>query len=960
LWKPLFSAYFGFMFVAYLLFYNILMQFKATIFKTLCPGLFLFFCFSAFGQTISLKDSINFYYSKYQYRKALPFAELLRDQIKNEKGINSEEFGKSLNTIGDILNRSGKSKDAEPILIQALDVLKLSLGESNSEIGLANYNLGVSYWLQHNNKKAEPLIQTSLDIRKKVLGENHKDVGKSFEILGTINKDLSNYQKAETNYLKTLEIYKKVLPADDREMAGIFHNLGTLYRLMGAYSKSESNHSKALEIRKKTMGENHVATGQSYAALASVSSSLGDFIKAEKYSLLSLEIQEKTLGENHPNIGLLYVNQGSFYKGLGNNEKAEHYFLKGIEIQKKVTGEESIDVGNSLFNLGQFNSELGNFYLSEKLLLKSLDIRVKNWGKDHSDVGNSYNHMGKLYWNTGNIIKAEANFLLSKQNYLNQIQRNFPFMSDTEKESFFETLKEKQHDFTAFCISRQATNPAITGELFNQQLATKALLLNSSAKWKHRIKNSGDKKLFRMFDEWESNQNTMAKLALSPDPKVRAGIDSIQLKTEKLEKELSLRSENFSKLSERTVNTWKDIQNKLKPGEAALEIIRFKGIMNSKPVKDTSDPKKPIYRIKTLSDSIQYVALIVKPGLLHPEMVVLRNGDELETKFLSHYKFRITNRSLDELSYNQFWKKINAKLTDVKTIYFSPDGVYHSINLNTIWNPISSKYLLEEKDIRLITATKDLIHGVQEEDVNKLAYLIGFPNYYQNSAPTNLMAKEESRTPQLTYGLNLDADKQLAELPGTKIEVEKMQVLLTSNGWDAQALLAENALEGTLKEFFKPRLLHIATHGYFQPDTNADHNPLLRSGLMLAGAGNTIKGQNNSTGDDGILTAYEAMNLNLDNTDLVILSACETGMGEVKNGEGVYGLQRAFKVAGAKTLVMSLWKVSDDATQELMVAFCKNWLETGNKRSAFSKAQKTLKTKFTDPYFWGAFVMVGE
>jgi CHAT domain-containing protein len=176
-----------------------------------------------------------------------------------------------------------------------------------------------------------------------------------------------------------------------------------------------------------------------------------------------------------------------------------------------------------------------------------------------------------------------------------------------------------------------------------------------------------------------------------------------------------------------------------------------------------------------------------------------------------------------------------------------------------------------------------------------------------------------------------------------------------------------DASEKNLKEAKSPRVLHIATHGFFLPETEnteekvfgieagkLKENPMLRSGLMLAGAEKVIEG----SGEDGILTAYEAMNLSLENTEIVVMSACETGLGDVKNGEGVYGLQRAFKVAGANAIIMSLWKVNDDATQELMTLFYKYYAVSGNKQDAFKKAQLELKTKFKDPYYWGAFVLV--
>ena len=172
-----------------------------------------------------------------------------------------------------------------------------------------------------------------------------------------------------------------------------------------------------------------------------------------------------------------------------------------------------------------------------------------------------------------------------------------------------------------------------------------------------------------------------------------------------------------------------------------------------------------------------------------------------------------------------------------------------------------------------------------------------------------------------------------------------------------------------------PALIHIATHGYFLADAdlkgndamgvsaeNAKNNPLLRSGLILSGV--QAPGRDKSitdlqSNDNGVLTAYEAMNLSLEGTDLIILSACETGLGDVRAGEGVYGLQRAFLVAGANALIMSLWKVDDEATQLLMTNFYTNWSKTGNKQKSFKQAQQQLMTKYKDPYYWGAFVMMG-
>jgi CHAT domain-containing protein len=214
----------------------------------------------------------------------------------------------------------------------------------------------------------------------------------------------------------------------------------------------------------------------------------------------------------------------------------------------------------------------------------------------------------------------------------------------------------------------------------------------------------------------------------------------------------------------------------------------------------------------------------------------------------------------------------------------------------------------------------------------------------------------------------------LTPLPGTEKEVKNISDFFKSRKWVVNMHTGDDAVKAAVKSVNNPRVLHIATHGLFLNDIKPDdkdilgmegkrviENPLLRSGLFFAGASKAIEEGSNPTGyDNGYLTAYEAQNMDLDRTELVVLSACETGLGEIKNGEGVYGLQRAFQQAGAKSVLMSLWKVNDEATQELMTTFYKEWVSGKTKREAFNTAQKKIRDKYHYPYYWGGFVMVGE
>jgi hypothetical protein len=276
------------------------------------------------------------------------------------------------------------------------------------------------------------------------------------------------------------------------------------------------------------------------------------------------------------------------------------------------------------------------------------------------------------------------------------LKRYFPFLSDAEKEKYFETEKPYINVFKTFCVLRYTGNPLISQNLYNHQLATKAVLLNSSSKWRQRVKTSGNPELTKLFEVWNENRNRLNKLEQSTDSIERLGTDSIQNKTEQLEKRLSLISENFLKLAEKQDVTWREVQAKLNKGEAAIEIIRIQNFGVSETIVDTSDALKNEYKIKALTDTISYVALIVKKESEYPDLVVLKNGNELESKCVGYYKKCIQKRTLDTESYAHFWEKIARRLKGISKVYISPDGVYHKINLNTLKNPQSKKYLLDE------------------------------------------------------------------------------------------------------------------------------------------------------------------------------------------------------------------------------------------------------------------------
>ncbi len=422
-------------------------------------------------------------------------------------------------------------------------------------------------------------------------------------------------------------------------------------------------------------------------------------------------------------------------------------------------------------------------------------------------------------------------------------------------------------------------------------------------------------------------------------------LKTLQDEVNHLENQLTIQSKDFKKYLKIIPPEWKTIRDQLKDGEAAIEMIRFQW-------------RDQVY----YSDTAYYAAYIITKTSQYPEVVYLTDkAADLDNKYYKDYKNNIKLKLDDKASYNQYWKPIKEKLIGIKKIYFSPDGIYHLINIATLKNPETGQFLFDEAEIHYTTSGVDIIDEPAASKEIKTAVLFGRPTYKTGENNAATIAGNQTRSLVRNF-----RDNNIPDLPGTEAEVLAIKSAMDQNKIGVKYYLQEQATEDKMYQLHSPDILHIATHGYWSAAGESAtegyrvFNAMVNSGLLLTGVVNYYSNTNYPNTYDGILTAYEAQNMDLENTSLVILSACETSLGYLDAGEGVYGLQRAFRTAGAGSIMTSLWKVDDNATKDFMILFYQHYLKTKDKSAAFLLAQKAIKEKYTHPYYWGAFVMMGK
>ena len=397
--------------------------------------------------------------------------------------------------------------------------------------------------------------------------------------------------------------------------------------------------------------------------------------------------------------------------------------------------------------------------------------------------------------------------------------------------------------------------------------------------------------------------------------------------------------------------TFQDIESSL--DDSSAFVLNYKYIYNGFEGSNLNMPKKEVYYltfiIQAKSDDIIFLI----------DSIIIQNENDL----VDYYHNEVTKKSqktIFSFIYDRVWSNIDEQIApSIKKIYYNPDGIYNAINVSTLYDKKNNLYLLEKYEIIIPKNLLDNLNTIPISDIDSIssAVLVGFPNYSNISSPLNSQIQDSTRINLIDYYTNNTRGVAAKNLPGTKVEVEQINKFLIQKEIKTDVLMGNDASEQNIKNINSPKILHIATHGFFMENIKGENSlPMLNSGLLLAGSNNKSKG-----GEDGYLSAFETSLLNLENTKLVVLSACETGRGVIKDGDGVFGLKQGCLNAGAQNIIMSLWKVDDKVTQEFMSRFYEIWLNDKTSiREAFNKTQLEIKAKYPEPYYWGAFILVGE
>jgi tetratricopeptide (TPR) repeat protein len=915
---------------------------------------------------------------KGDYAKAESFYRRSLDIREKAFGKEHVEIAGSLNNLANLYREKGDYDKAEPLMQRALDIREKALGSEHRDVAQSFLNFANFYREKGDYDKAKPLIERALAIWEKAHGPEHPDVANAIDLLALLYEEKGEYDKAEPLYQRALDITMKSPGPESPAAAQTLNNMAILYHSKGDYDKAEPLYQRALAIREKSQGPQHFEVALVLNNLALLYRARSDYVRAEQLFQRALAIKEKVFGPEHREVASGLHNLADLSNAKGDYDKAELLYQRALAMKEKLLGPEHPSVAISLTGFAILCHAKGDYERAEPLHQRALAIREKSLGSNHPLVAESLYAIAAHYVAKGNVAQAVS--FQSRASVVSEhnIALNLATGSERQKLAYLSTLST-QTDQTVSLHARVASDDPMARSLATATiLQRKGRALDATSNSLGALRGRFNAQDRAVLDQLNDTNAQLARLVLGGPQRISPAehqrrIKALEEQKEKLEADISSRSAEFRAQSQPV--SLEAVQSTIPKSVALIEFFSYSPF-NAKYTKSKEaygPPRYVAYALRRQGEA-QWVELgeaKVIDEAVDKLRQALRDPQRSDVKRLA--------RNVDRL----VMKPLRPLLGDTRQVFLSPDGALNLVPFAALVDE-RQQYLVNRYSFHYLASGRDLLRLQVKQESKSADLVLADPAYGEKETDEKALAATrdiEKKTqgaktsaPQLSQSLNME-QVFFRPLPGTAGEAEALKRLLPQ----ARVLTKEQATETVLKQANRPHILHIATHGYFLRDLELSaantiageaprlpeftpggekiENPLLRSGLALAGANLRRSGE-----EDGILTALEAAGLDLWGTKLVVLSACDTGVGEVKNGEGVYGLRRALVLAGSETQVMSLWPVSDTATRDLMVDYYRRLQRGEGRGEALRQVQLQMlrNPKRQHPYYWASFIQSGE
>ncbi|HSP81810.1 MAG TPA: CHAT domain-containing tetratricopeptide repeat protein [Myxococcaceae bacterium] len=893
-------------------------------------------------------------------------------------GKDHPEVARVLNNLGVINVEQGLYEEAEPLYLRALAIREVAVGKDHPRVASTLHNLADLYFEQGLHSKAKALYERSLTIEESMLGGKHPQVAISLSNLASVHAEQGFYTRASPLLERALAIAEAAYGGDHPVVASSLSNLAALYKKQGLYARALPLYERAVSILEASLGQDHLDTMIPLMGLAGLYVEQGLYSRAGALYERILTVREAAQGENHPDIAILLHNLAGLYANQGLDARALPLLQRALAIREEVLGGEHPLLAASLNNLAELHANQEEYERAELLQRRALDIQRRSLGNAHPDTVMSFNNLAELELARQRFPQALPLFEEAFTHSEEFLRREVLTFSEERLAGFLKTFRAQEERIYALLRARPG-DARLRGLAMATALLRKGRSVEELAQTSRAIYRGLGSEGLDILERLRALRTLRARLALAgPGPSSQEEherrLAALGAQEDALEADLGRRSARLRALNvlPPPAQIVERVREALPREGALVEFIAYeeRGLTQASGESGRKGSAEARYLALVLFADGRGSTLDLGPAA-PIDSAASRLRDMLARHATGH-------EAVAQALYRSVFAPLVPVLGRTRRLFLSPDGQLSLIPFDALHD--GKRFLVDTFDFTYLDSGKDLLPRPEGLAPTRSVVVLADPDFGASPdvSSASAVAERSPSVEQFFSTLREDvADSPWVPLPGTRQEAEAIQRLLPQ----ARLLLGREATKEALLQLRAPGLLHVATHGFFLEDAAVPRSsrgvgsfgavaqegpvahladPLLRSGLVLAGARAPAAGSGSPHLGDSLVTALELSGMDLWGTQLVVLSACDTGRGVLKPGQGVYGLRRALGVAGAETVVMSLWKVNDETTRALMEDYYLHLRAGEGRLAALRKAMKALRGKRPHPHFWAPFIAVGK